>query len=168
MLMLILLEVGIQESRWTQTTITQELDMPFNMLAAPFIGKANFKLRLLSPLLKLSILHYLKLWRRHCLWLTWWRRKSMWSSLFICHCQSLLSKFKKIINHELLWLTIPSSLLQPKTLPSSTITFASILSLSCIPMDLSKSITAPQMIRLQIYSWNLFVMISLRGCNKCY
>ncbi len=168
MLMLIFLEVGIQEIRWTQTTFTWELDNCFNMMpAVPFIGRVNFKLRLLSLLLKPSILHYLKLWGRRCLWLTWWR-KSMWSSLFICHCQSLLSRFEKIINHAYIWLTIPSSLLEPNTLPSSTITFASMLSLSRISMDLSKLISAPQMIRLQIYSRNLFVMSSLCGYNKCY
>jgi hypothetical protein len=47
--------------RLNADNIYLELDSSFNVLATPFIGKANFKLRLLSPLLKPSILRYLKL-----------------------------------------------------------------------------------------------------------
>ncbi len=167
MSMLILQADGIQLTLVMLTTSTQERGLSFDMLAVPYFGRASFKLRLHFQWLKLSILHYLKLWGRQFLWWIWWKRSTL-----SFHCiflnLNLLSKFKKTISHALQWQITPNFLLGPSILQSSIIIFKSMWLLNQILRDSFQLATAQRMIRLQISSLNLSEMISFSGYEIWY
>ncbi len=71
-----------------------------------------------------------------------------------------LSKYKRTINLSLLWLAIPSFLRVHDILQSNIIIFANMLLHGQIQMVLFKLSIVLQMIKLQTFLQNLFVMIS--------
>lgn len=117
----------------------------------PIYWQSKFNLILLCPLLKPSILNYLRLWERSCHVTNLMEEINV--ILFTYQFHGLLSRSMKIISHVLQWqiMIMWNSLLRLNTMQLGIIIFASMWSLSQILRGLSKSIIFPQRTKLQIY-----------------